>query len=139
MRNRLPIIRGLAAACCVGGMLYGGPALMAQSGDGTFSNPARFVPKDGERLYQSSCQACHMPAGEGAAGAAAYPALAKNRKLRTARYITSVVTNGQRAMPPFGPMLDDEQVAAVVNYVRSHFGNDYTDAVTAAEVKAVRR
>ena len=35
-------------------------------------------------------------------------------------------------------MMTDDQVAAVVNYVRTHFGNDYRDAVTAADVKAVR-
>ena len=41
-------------------------------------------------------------------------------------------------MPPFGRQLDDEQVAAVVNYVRTHFGNDYRDNVSAADVKAAR-
>ena len=35
-------------------------------------------------------------------------------------------------------MMTDEQVAAVVNYVRTHFGNDYTDPVTAQDVKSVR-
>ena len=42
-------------------------------------------------------------------------------------------------MPPFGAMMSDDQVAAVVNYVRTHFGNNYQDAVTAEDVKAVRR
>jgi mono/diheme cytochrome c family protein len=42
-------------------------------------------------------------------------------------------------MPPLGDMLSDEQVAAVVNYVRTHFGNNYSDAATADDVKAVRR
>ena len=42
------------------------------------------------------------------------------------------------AMPGFGWALSDDQVAAVVNYVRSHFGNAYTDEVTAADVKAAR-
>ena len=28
-------------------------------------------------------------------------------------------------MPPFGEMMSDDQVAAVVNYVRTHFGNKY--------------
>ena len=41
-------------------------------------------------------------------------------------------------MPPFGNMLTDEQIAAVVNYVRTHFGNDFPDAVTAADAKAAR-
>jgi mono/diheme cytochrome c family protein len=42
-------------------------------------------------------------------------------------------------MPPFGAMMNDEQVAAVVNYVRTHFGNRYLDTVTAEDVRAVRR
>jgi mono/diheme cytochrome c family protein len=41
-------------------------------------------------------------------------------------------------MPPFGPFLSDAQLAAVVNYVRSHFGNHYTDKVTAEDVKTQR-
>jgi mono/diheme cytochrome c family protein len=35
-------------------------------------------------------------------------------------------------------MMSDDQVAAVVNYLRTHFGNDYKDAVSAEDVKAVR-
>ncbi len=80
-----------------------------------------------------------MAAGEGASGAGTYPALAKNVKLRTARYPVFVVTNGQKAMPPFGSMMDDEQIAAVVNYIRGNLGNDYKDAVAAADVKAIRK
>ena len=115
------------------------PVARAQTADGSFTNPARFVPKDGAVLYRTSCQACHMAGGEGASGAGAYPALAKNQKLRTARYPVFVVTNGQKGMPPFGPMMDAEQIAAVVNYVRTSLGNDYKDAVTAADVKAIRQ
>jgi mono/diheme cytochrome c family protein len=110
----------------------------AQSADGSFSNPARFMPKDGEVLYRTSCQACHMPAGQGAAGAGVYPALASNSKLQAGRYPVFVVVNGSKAMPPFRNQLDDEQVAAVVNYIRTHFGNDYKDRVSAGDVKAVR-
>jgi mono/diheme cytochrome c family protein len=50
-----------------------------------------------------------------------------------------VVVNGKRAMPPLGDMMNDDQVAAVVNYVRTHFSNNYRDAVTPADVKAARR
>ena len=80
-----------------------------------------------------------MAAGEGASGAGVYPALAMNQKLRTARYPVFVVTNGQKGMPPFGPMMDDQQIAAVVNYVRTSLGNDYKDVVTSADVKAIRK
>ena len=36
-------------------------------------------------------------------------------------------------------MMSDEQAADVVNYVRSHFGNDYRDTVSAAAVQAARK
>lgn len=132
----------LGAACLTAVLLASAlsPApAFAQTASGPFSSPFRYGPTDGEVLYKTSCQACHMPGGEGAQGAGAYPALAKNTKLRTARYITGVIVNGQKGMPPFGPMMNDEQVAAVVNYVRTHLGNDYKDAVSAADVKSARR
>ena len=39
------------------------------------------VARDAESIYRSVCQACHMPAGEEAQGAGAYPALANNTRL----------------------------------------------------------
>ena len=135
------LTRLVIRALLLGVMLAGtsvSPA-MAQGADGSFSNPSRFVPTDGATLYRTSCQACHMAAGQGASGAGTYPALAKNVKLRTARYPLFVVTNGQKGMPPFGPMMDDAQIAAVVNFVRSNLGNDYKDVVSAADVKAIRK
>ena len=79
-----------------------------------------------------------MPDGKGAAGAAVYPPLASDRNLEARGYPVYVVVRGQRAMPPMGPMMNDDQVAAVVNYVRTHFGNAYGDAVTAEDVGLVR-
>ncbi|MBN9539638.1 MAG: cytochrome c [Reyranella sp.] len=110
----------------------------AQSADGTFSSNQRFVPKNGEVLYRSICQGCHMPDAKGAVGAGKFPALARNEKLEANGYPVFVVLNGLRGMPGFGLYLDDEQVAAVVNYVRSHFGNNYRDNVSAGDVKAAR-
>lgn len=110
----------------------------AQSSDGTFSSNQRFVPKDGEVLFRSICQGCHMPDAKGAVGAGKYPALAKNEKLEASGYPVFIVLNGLQGMPGFGMYLDDEQVAAVVNYVRTHFGNDYKDKITSDDVKAVR-
>jgi mono/diheme cytochrome c family protein len=110
----------------------------AQTPIGTMSSATRFVQRDGEVLYKSVCAACHMPGGEGAIGAGAYPRLAQNAKLKSGAYPVFMVTNGRNAMPSFARTLDDEQIAAVVNYVRTHFGNAYTDAVRAVDVKAVR-
>lgn len=98
-----------------------------------------FPEQGGEAIYKGVCQACHMPDAKGGVGAGMYPALAKDPKLAVAGYPVSVVVNGQKAMPAFlGTKLSDQQIADVVNYVRTHFGNDYKDKVTPADVKAAR-
>lgn len=106
----------------------------------------------GEEIYRHVCQGCHMPDGRGASGAGTYPALAANAHLASAQFTAVTVALGRRNMPHFaaqtdlGPFesfvmlhLDDRQIAAVVNYVRSHFGNHYTDEVTAADIAALHR
>ena len=86
-----------------------------------------------------ACAGCHMPDGRGAVGAGAYPALARNAKLEAAGYPVLLVVNGRKAMPAFGRVLDDNQVAAVVNYIRANLGNAYTDRVSVDDVKAARQ
>jgi mono/diheme cytochrome c family protein len=103
-----------------------------------FSPAYRFTEQSGEQLFANVCQGCHMPDAGGATGAGIYPSLAGNKNLEAGGYPVYVVVRGQRAMPPFGAMMSDDQVAAVVNYLRTHFGNDYTDAVTAEDVKVAR-
>ena len=98
-----------------------------------------FVEKSGEQLFASICRGCHMSDGKGAVGAGTYPSLAGDRNLEASGYPVGVVVNGQRGMPPFGSMMSNDQVAAVVNYLRTHFDNGYRDEVTADDVKAVRR
>jgi mono/diheme cytochrome c family protein len=110
----------------------------AEPADLRFSNPARFMPQSGEALYADICQGCHMPGGVGAVGAGTYPALARNPKLAAAGYVLSLVINGRKGMPPFGGLLTDQQVAAVVAYVRTHFGNEFSEEVTAADARASR-
>ncbi|SDN32832.1 Cytochrome C oxidase, cbb3-type, subunit III [Afipia sp. GAS231] len=98
----------------------------------------RFTEQTGEDLFASACQGCHMPDGHGATGAGTYPSLSKDNNLETAGYPVYVVVRGQKAMPPVGAMMSDDQVAAIVNYLRTHFGNQYGDAITAEDVKRVR-
>jgi mono/diheme cytochrome c family protein len=105
----------------------------------TLSSSFAFTEANGEDLYANVCQACHMPDAKGATGAGTYPSLAGNKALEAGGYAIHCVITGRHAMPPVGRMMTDDQVAAVVNYVRTHFGNDYRDAVTAADVRAVRR
>jgi mono/diheme cytochrome c family protein len=113
-------------------------AAQGQSVNHSFSIGFSFQERDGASLFQGICQGCHMPDGQGAVGAGAYPALAGNPRLTSKTYPAFMVVNGNRAMPPFGGMLDDEQIAAVVNYLRSHFGNHFGDSISPAEVKALR-
>jgi mono/diheme cytochrome c family protein len=125
-------------ACAVAFALAQSPfAAQAQSA-AHFSPAYRFTEQSGEQLFANVCQGCHMPDARGAIGAGTYPSLAGNKNLEAGGYPVYVVVRGKRAMPPFGAMMSDDQVAAVVNYLRTHFGNAYPDAVTAEDVKAVR-
>ena len=114
------------------------PAAAQRAAVPILSTTPRFAEKTGSELYANVCQACHMPDGKGAVGAGSYPSLVDNKKLESGGYPVTVVVNGLRGMPPLGPMMSDEQVAAVVNYVRTSFGNKYSDAVTAEDAKGVR-
>jgi mono/diheme cytochrome c family protein len=112
---------------------------LAQESQRVFSSGYRFVEMSGEELFNNVCRGCHMADGLGASGAGTYPSLAKNPNLQSSGYPITLVVRGQRAMPPFGDMMNDDQVAAVVNYVRTHFGNTYRDAVTSKDVKDARK
>ena len=100
----------------------------------------------GQRLYNSTCSACHQPNGQGIE--AAFPPLAgsdylnadKRRTISTVLHglSGSVVVNGKTfnsVMPALG--LSDEDVANALTYVYNSWNNAGHD-VTPAEVKAVR-
>jgi mono/diheme cytochrome c family protein len=132
------IVTMSAASSPVSGMAQ------AQSTGPSASEPAfsagfSFVEQSGEQLFAGVCRGCHMSDAKGAAGAGTYPSLAGDRNLEASGYPVHVVVNGLRGMPPFGSMMSNDQVAAVVNYLRTHFDNGYQDAVTADDVKAARR
>ncbi|MFM0008536.1 cytochrome c [Paraburkholderia dipogonis] len=104
----------------------------------TISPDYRFTEKSGEALYNAICAGCHMPDGKGAQGAGHYPALADNPAVEAAPYVIVNVLHGRKAMPSFGDAMDDDQVAAVVNYTRTHFGNRFSGSVTSSEVRSLR-
>lgn len=92
------------------------------------------TPDPGAKVYEELCQACHMANAMGAVGAGKITALAKNSNLESADYPITVVTGGKGAMPWFRGSLTDQQIADVINHVRSHYGNRYKDKITAADV-----
>jgi mono/diheme cytochrome c family protein len=113
-------------------------ALAGLAASGAHAAEPTFPLQDGKSIYEHLCQGCHMPGGKGAVGAGRYPALASNPRLEEPGYPVAIILNGQKAMPPLGAYFSDSQIAEVVNYIRSHFGNRYNDKVTAVQVKTMR-
>jgi mono/diheme cytochrome c family protein len=122
-----------------------GIAGAAHADDPSFAVMATLSNVSGEDIYSRICQGCHMAHGEGAVGAGHYPKLAGDAALASWRYVALTVLQGRSNMPAFSaPLqlvwdsptlhLSDGQVADVVNYVRSHFGNNYQERVTAGDV-----
>jgi mono/diheme cytochrome c family protein len=136
-------ILGLIPSIGIGIFLSALSAARAQdaalpSAEPTLSPARGFAQKGGAALYAGVCQGCHMDGGRGATGAGHYPPLADNKRLEVAEYPIKIVLHGLKGMPPVGKMMNDEQVAEVVNYIRSHFGNAYSDRVSARDVEGAR-
>jgi len=93
----------------------------------------------GEKVYNTSCAACHQANGEGIPGA--FPGL-KGSAVAAGPMDAHVqiVMNGKAgtAMAAFGGQLNDIDLAAVVTYERNSWGNDTGDLVQPSEVKAAR-
>jgi mono/diheme cytochrome c family protein len=140
----------LAAAVATPLSLVGiGSAWPQSTGIDMFQAP-RITTNSGKEIFEQICQGCHMPDAKGASGAGRYPALAGDPALASTRFMAVTLLEGRRNMPKFGgsgniglffvlPTLDDQQIAAVINYVRTSFGNHFKDSITPAEVKALRQ
>ena len=102
----------------------------------------------GARVYADRCTGCHRDGGEGVPRA--YPALARNPGVIMGSTVNAirVVLNGgfppgtsanprPYGMPPFAQTLSDEDIAAVLTYVRSSWGNQ-APAVPPADVQRYR-
>ncbi len=92
---------------------------------------------DGEALYAANCASCHGASGEGVGSV--FPALAGNDHLADAAYTIDVIVNGKpgTAMPAFGSRFSDEELAALVSYVRTSWNNSF-GAVSAEDVASAR-
>ena len=104
--------------------------------------------ESGRKLYATWCAMCHGDEGKGFPPA--YPPLANNPSIEMTSPVNPIrmVLNGGYApatrrnarpygMPPFAHLLNDEEVAAVVTYIRVAWGNGGTP-VTAAQANALR-
>lgn len=117
------------------------------------AKPAAVAAIDGAKLFQTNCSACHQSNGQGVAGQ--FPPLAGNTDLFLSRTFPANVvlfglqgeikTEGKTVasvMPPVA-YLSDAEIAAVLHYVRTAWGNDKLrppgfkpiDAAAVAEVR----
>lgn len=76
----------------------------------------------GQTVYMDNCASCHMEDGQGQLPN--FPALDGNEfVMGDPQPVIEVVLHGRGAMPPFGGILTDEEVAGVVTYIRSAWTN----------------
>ena len=93
----------------------------------------------GEKVYNTTCAACHQANGQGVPGA--FPALVGGAIATGPKDAhLALVMNGKpgTAMAAFGGQLSDTDLAAVVTYERNAWGNNTGDLVQPSEVKAAR-
>lgn len=76
----------------------------------------------GERLYAQNCATCHGWSGEGIEEV--FPPLDGSRVVNSVETSTiMMVLYGRGAMPGFNHILDNDELAAVVSYTRTNWGN----------------
>jgi len=120
----------------------GAPAAAAVP-DGSSADAAK-----GQALFISTCAACHQASGEGLPGV--FPPLKGNAAVNDANptmHIHAILHGLQGAnvggivypspMPPFATTLSDADIAAIINYERSSWGN-HGAPVTNEQVAAER-
>lgn len=115
---------------------------VAEGGGGAASGP-------GAKVFSSNCASCHQPNGKGVPGV--YPSLvgsafAQGESSISVRIVLhgfkgEIERNGTKfngVMTPFKDALSDEEIADVLTFVRSSWGNsaEPVDAATVADIRA---
>jgi cytochrome c6 len=89
-----------------------------------------------QSLYNDNCSACHQTTGKGVKGA--FPALAGDPFVQgDPAPLMATVLAGRAGMPSFKDDLNDADLAALLTYVRTSWGNK-GKPLTAADVAAAR-
>ncbi|CAM4151959.1 c-type cytochrome [Bordetella tumulicola] len=134
-------------ALAMGQYLKSLPASSTDS-ENTVTQPSTALLNHGGKLYAQHCAQCHQDQGQGSG--VAWPALAGNptvtapspvnaiRLVLDGAYAPATAANPRpHGMPPFGQVLGDNDIAALVSYIRFSWDNR-ASAVTGFDVKRVR-
>jgi mono/diheme cytochrome c family protein len=92
------------------------------------------VGPDGAAVFATNCAPCHGPAGE---GQQRNPRLVGSGVAAAPGNLAYQILEGSGAMPRFAALLDDDAIAAVVNFVRGTL-NGATDLIDAPFVARLR-
>lgn len=90
---------------------------------------------NGQQIYNNNCASCHQASGLGITGV--FPPLSRSEWVASAdaRVVARIVLNGMSGpvtvagveynsmMPPFGAMFDDEELAALLSFIRGAWDN----------------
>jgi mono/diheme cytochrome c family protein len=105
--------------------------------------------QDGGQLFTLYCSACHGADGKGATGGTFPPLAGSSWVAGDADRAIKIILHGLHGpvdvmdktynleMPPQGAMLPDDQIAAILTYVRTSWGNQ-AGPVTTDSVKTIR-
>ena len=105
----------------------------------TAAEQARFTA--GQDVYKSVCEACHKPDGRGE-DKVAPPLIGSVLTLAPGGIPARILFNGKEGrvglMPPLGAVLTDDQIAAVLTYIRREWGQigSPVDAATIRDTRA---
>jgi len=104
--------------------------------------------KEGSLIYENFCVNCHLPNGEGVAKT--FPPLAKSDYLMNKRDLSikaikfgqkgKIVVNGityNNVMAPLG--LTDQEIADVMNYITTSWGNANKKMISKEEVAVIEK
>ncbi len=113
------------------------------------SSPSGARAGNGAHVFSSNCSSCHQARGQGIPQT--FPPLAKNpvvtgdpaKVIHIVKYglnykISVMGTTYNGGMPAWKGQLSDSDIASVITYIRSSWGNG-ASAVTAAQVTAVKK
>lgn len=106
-------------------------------------NAPTTIQADGKALFEGTCAVCHQSSGEGMKGA--FPPLKGADVVNDddATLHIKIILEGYNALPQYGAMppfkdrFNDEEVAAIINYERTSWGN-HGKTISPEEVTKIR-